>query len=533
MIAIAAILSLAASVAMTSEQDEDLEGLPIVRIVFDRSNIFDTSQPKTSAWFYRWANALHIVTKEGFLRQMVLFKEGDPYSSKLAEESARIIRSLGFINPVYITAERVEGGVEVTVDTRDKWTLEVGGSFGLAGERREWSIEFQEENFLGWGKKLDLAFRSDVERDTWAYRYRDPNIFGTRWRADLIYEDSTDGAVEQVLLERPFFSLATDRAWGGLWRSEDLIEHLYSDSISVVSGRRDSRVWGAWYGIRLPLDTDVTRRINLGWDYQRHDYRDWMTDADGSPCPTLVTEECSYPTPDDREISGPRITYEHVHDRFVVMTGFRTWTAQEDVAMGPNFELGMTVSTPQLGGDVTRVLTNGSVSKVWRTGNWMMTGDAWFHGRWDDGAPRNWVAGIQAGATQIGMRGFQARIFVEGSHELDRDQQLALGADIGLRGWDPDYFDGTGRAVANLQWRTLIKKDLFQLFSLGLVVFADAGTTWDPRVGPGTDGIRVDAGTGLLFDLTTFGRADVLRVEIGWPDDNSGSTLLVTAASLF
>jgi len=525
--------SLIAPPLPASEPEANLEGLPIVRIVFDRSDIFDTTDPKTSAWFYRWANALHIVTKEGLLRQMVLFKEGDPYSSKIAEESARIIRALGFINPVYITATRVEGGVEVTVDTRDQWTLQVGGSFGLAGERREWSVEFQEENFLGWGKKLDLQFRSDVERDTWAYRYRDPNIFGTRWRADLIYEDSTDGSVEQVLLERPFFSLATDRAWGGLWRSEDLIEHLYSESNSVVSGRRDSRVWGAWYGIRLPIDTDVTRRINLGWDYQRHRYREWGWDTGECPYPIPERDECPDLTPKDREISGPRITYQQVRDRFVVMTGFRAWTAQEDVAMGPNFELGMTVSTPQLGGDATRLLTNGSVSTVWRSGNWMITGDGWFRGRWDDGDPRNWVAGIQATASQIGTRGLQARIYVEGSHELDLDQQLTLGADVGLRGWDPDYFDGAGRAVANLQWRTLVKRDLFQLFSLGFVVFGDAGMTWDARVGPGTDGVRADIGLGLLFDLTTFGRADVLRVEIGWPDDNTGSTLLVTASSLF
>jgi hypothetical protein len=525
--------SLIAPALAASEPEEDLEGLPIVRIVFDRFNIFDTANPKTSAWFYRWANALHIVTKEGFLRQMVLFKEGDPYSSKIAEESARIIRQMGFINPVYITAKRVDGGVEVTVETHDQWTLQVGGSFGLAGERRKWSIEFQEENFLGWGKKLDLQFRSDVERDTWAYRYRDPNIFGTRWRADLVYEDSTDGSVEQLLLERPFFSLATDRAWGGIWRSENLIEHLYSESDSVVSGRRDSRIWGAWYGIRLPLDTDVTRRINLGWDDQRHTYREWIWDTGECPYPIPGSDECPDPTPENREISGPRITYQQVRDRFVVMSGFRAWTAQEDVAMGPNFQVGVTVSTPQLGGDMTRVLTDGSVSRVWRSGNWMITGNGWFRGRWDDWDPRSWVAGIQATASEIGTRGLQARILVEGSHELDLDQQLTLGADIGLRGWDPDYFDGTGRAVANLQWRTLVKEDLFQLFSLGFVVFGDAGMTWDPRVGPGTDGVRADVGVGLLFDLTTFGRADVLRVEIGWPDDNTGSTLLITASSLF
>jgi len=57
--------------------DDTLEGLPIVAITFDRFDIFDTTDPKTDAWFYRWANALHVVSKEDFLRSMLLFKEGD------------------------------------------------------------------------------------------------------------------------------------------------------------------------------------------------------------------------------------------------------------------------------------------------------------------------------------------------------------------------------------------------------------------------------------------------------------------------
>jgi hypothetical protein len=508
--------------AAASSAEPDLEGLPIVRIVFDRLEIFDTSDPKTSNWFYRTANALHILTKERFLRQMILFKEGDSYSTKIAEESARIIRNLGFINPVHITAKKIDGGVEVQVETHDQWTLQAGGSFGLAGDRKKWSIEFQEENFLGWGKKLDIQFRSDVERDTWEYRYRDPNIFGTRWRADLIYEDSSDGFLHGAALERPFYSLGTRRAWGGSWRSLSLIEHLYSESDSVVNGRRATDALGAWYGIRLPSAGDITRRLGVGWDYQRTQYQDWEW-IEGLP----------YPTPEDREISGPRVTFEQVRDHFVVMTGFRGWTAQEDVAMGPNFRLGMTASTPDLGGDVTRILFDGSFSGVWRAGKWLFTGDAWAFGRLDEGDPRNWMAGVQATASQLGTRGLQARIFIEGSRELDLDRQLTLGADVGLRGWDPDYFDGTGRALVNIQWRTLLKEDLFHLFSVGGVVFADCGMTWDPRVGPGTDGVRADAGVGLLFDLTTFGRADLLRVEIAWPDDNTGATLVVTASALF
>ena len=69
--------------------DDVVEGLPIVIITFDRFDIFDTSDPKTGAWFYRWANALHIVSKEDFLRSMLLFEVGDTYSKSKAAESAK------------------------------------------------------------------------------------------------------------------------------------------------------------------------------------------------------------------------------------------------------------------------------------------------------------------------------------------------------------------------------------------------------------------------------------------------------------
>ncbi len=79
---------------VASPADEVLEGLPIISIRVNRQDIFDISNPKTKAWPYRWANALHIISKEDFIRSMLLFKEGDPYSESTAAESARILRAL-------------------------------------------------------------------------------------------------------------------------------------------------------------------------------------------------------------------------------------------------------------------------------------------------------------------------------------------------------------------------------------------------------------------------------------------------------
>ncbi|MCU0304535.1 MAG: hypothetical protein MUC56_10810 [Thermoanaerobaculales bacterium] len=503
--------------------DAQLEGLPIVRIVCARFNVFDTSDPATSAWFYRAANSLHIRSREDLIRSVLLFAEGDPYHPAVAAESARLLRSLGFMNPVEITARAVEGGVEVTVETHDQWSLQIGAEAGVAGSRSGYGFEIQEENLLGWGKTLTLGWESDVERDTTLVRYQDPNIAGSRWTADLIYEDRSDGSLERVRVERPFYALETTNAWGGWWESEELTVHLWSDGESVVEGRRSSELARGWYGLRLGSTVRSSHRLLLGWDTLQTSQADWIRVDTGAP----------YPTPEDLDVSGLHLGFEQIADNFEVLHGFRAWSTQEDVGLGPDLRVGVTFSAPAFGGDVDRILFEGEVSVGRHRGGWLLLGDGWLSGRFDEGSPHNVVAGLQLAAAQIGQRGFQVRLLAEASHELDLDRQLTLGADIGLRGWDPDTFDGTGRWVVNGQWRTILARDVLKLFSVGGVVFADAGQTWNPRVGRDTDGVRADAGVGLLFDLSRFSTTNLLRVEIAWPDDGSGPVVILTGSALF
>jgi len=503
--------------------EQDLEGLPIVAIRFERFDVFDTSNPKTDSWPYRWANALHIVSKEAFLRSMLLFEEGDAYSSAIAAESARILRQRRLMNPVEITARRVPEGVEVTVETHDHWTFRGGGHLSVFGNRTSYSLDLEEDNFLGWGKGLSVAFASDVERSTWSYAYYDPNVFNTRMRLNLVHSELSDGTRNEVVVERPFFAVAVPWGAGIEARTEELTEYLYSQSQAVVSGQREQEIARVWGGIRLPGNGPIARRILAGWEHRRDLYSDWQREETGDP----------YDEPEDLIIEGPSVVFEQVADRFQVVTGFRAWGVQEDIALGPDLVFSVTLSTPTFGGDQRRLLFAGGAHAATRRGRWLLLGDGWFSGRQEEAGTRDVVVGAQLGAAQLGPRGLQLRLFAETSHELALNRQLALGADTGLRGWDPDYFDGTGRAVLNVQWRTLIKEDFLGLFSFGVLVFGDAGATWGPRVGPDTDGIRLDAGVGLLFDLSRLSRSSLLQVSVGVPDDGSGVIAIVSTSTIF
>ena len=517
------VLSLPNTAFADPEHDPALEGLPIVAIHVDRNDIFDISDPKTKAWFYRWANALHIISKEDFIRSMLLFKEGDLYSASLAAESARILRGLGIMNPVNITAHRVDDGVDVMVETRDQWTLKAGARLGVFGSDASYRVDFEEENLFGWGKAVSVAYESDKERNSWSLGYFDPNVFNSRWRINLVHATYSDGFHDEAVIDRPFYSLMTPWTWGISGLRQELVDHLYSQSESVVDGLHETERMSVWGGARLPGSGTVTRRLTGGWEYRQNLYSDWVWDETDMP----------YPTPEDRLISGPRLSYEQVVDRFIVVEGFRAWSVQEDVSLGPNFSLTTVFSSPTFGGDRRRLLTAGRAHAANRRGRWLLLGDTWFSGRVENGAAHNLVAGIQIGAAQLGISGWQIRFLAEGSRRLDRDRQLTLGADLGLRGWDPDYFDGTGRAILNVQWRRLLKKEVLGLFSFGVVVFGDAGKTWDPRVGPGTEGVRFDAGAGLLFDLSHVGRSTLLRIDAAVPDDGTGVTVTISTSTIF
>lgn len=522
-VAVGTLLAVAAAPGVRADDPASLEGREIVRIVVNPYNVFDTSDPATSGWPYRAANALHVVSKESFLRSMLLFEEGDPYSGSAAVESARILRSLGFINPVEITAREVEGGVEVTVETHDQWTLELDGTFDVSGKRSVTEFEIVEENFLGYGQEVRLLYRSDAERDQWGAAFADPNVLGTRWRLRLERFDATDGKRSRVRVDYPFYSLATPLAGGVEWLDERRTEHLYSESVTSASGHVDEEDWLVWTGLRLPGDGDVTHRVRLGWDHRSRRYDDWTLD-----------DKTSYEAPENLEISGPRVGFERVADRFVVLQGFRAWSIQEDVALGPNLEVGMTASAPELGGDRRRLVVDAEleVARLHRD-RLLVLGSAWLSGRFEEDGVRNGVAGIELAAAQLGRRGFQGRLLVEHGHDLDRDRQLTLGAEVGLRGWDPDYFDGTGRALLNLQWRSLVWENLFEIMSVGVIGFTDVGHTWGARVGPGTSRVRANVGAGLILDLSVLSTTNLLRLEVALPDDGSGLTYTITTSALF
>jgi len=516
------VASLLMASAVAAAGAEVPPGTPIVAIRVVQTDIFDLSDPGTSAWPYRWANALHVLTRERFIRSVLLFRVGDQLDPALLEESARLLRDTEFLSPVNIMAHPAPGGAEVVVETHDQWTTLVGVSFGLFGKRAHFGASLSEENFLGWGKELDFEYEHDQERETTTFAYKDPLFLGSRWTLALAHANASDGKSDAFRLEYPFFALATPRSGGVSWGKFNLTNYLYSEGNKVVSGFAHHQDFELSGGLRLPGGGEGANRVTAGAFYHRASYNDW-TWTDGMP----------YPTPEGRKMSGFQVGFERQSGRWVLVRGFRGWEAQEDLPLGPNWSVTAGFSLPAFGADEPRFPLLGQVNASHLAGKQYSWVNLAAEGRAEQGRVDNAITHFAIGTARLGPVGFRGRLAVDLGRNLDGNVQLPLGADTGLRGWEPDYFDGTSRAVANLEWRHQLTGEVLHIAIIGVALFADVGRTWDARVGPDTDGWRKDAGIGLLIESTRASKLRIIRIEAGWPDHGKGLVVLVTGAPIF
>lgn len=502
--------------------EEVAPGTPIVAVRIDRHDVFDLDDPSTSAWPYRWVDALHIVTREDFIRSLLLFRAGDRLDPVRLAESELILRGTGFLNPVNISARPVPGGAEVVVETHDQWTTGVTVSFGISGDRRSASFGLWEDNVLGLGKSFLFDISSDPERTSTKFRYRDITFLRSRWQLELEHQSSSDGSTDHFRMEYPFFSLETPRAGGVEWRHDESRRYLLSEGERRVEGEAKTRSWEVWGGLRLSRGGIRTDRLIAGAFGERALYRNWQS-LYGPP----------YAQPQDRNLVGVEVGWEHTTFRWKLVRGFRAWLRQEDLPLGPNWKVSTGLSLPLLGGDSTRLRYHGTFEAgqfAGRTYTWQRVD---LSGRVESRGLGNVITHVEAGGAITGSAGLRVRVAADLGYALDGERQLTLGADAGLRGYDPNTFDGTSRAVANMEWRHRITGELLHVAALGLTAFADYGKTWGARVGPSTEGWRGDVGAGVLVELTRASLVRILRLEVAFPDRGGKPIYLITTDSLF
>ena len=488
-------------------------GAVIGEVVVRVGDVFDPTDPEEDGRAFRIVNRLHRNTREGVIRNQLLFRSGDRYSRRTLEESERLLRKDRYLYDVQIRPLRWDGNrVDVEVVTRDVWTLNAGVGLGRSGGESSVHFEVQDTNLLGTGKSLTLRRSSNVDRTESLIRFDDPAVLGSRVQLSLGLSDNSDGRRQELSFGQPFYSL----------------ESRWSAQVSALSDERTDTLYRLGHASggfhhqeeRFELRGGISNGLLDGWVQRWTGGVTWQRDRysllDGLPSGL----------PEERVLAYPWIAWDRVEDRYTEARNLDQIRRTEDLQLGSQLHLRLGWSSPAFGatgnaGDTA--IFDAAASTGWKPSEdqtLLLSSD--LTGRWGKGGAEDLLL---SGGARYYWRDFGEHLFfatLEGglARNLDPGKQLLLGGDSGLRGYPLRYQDGDARALLTLEQRFFTGFYPFHLFRVGGAVFFDAGRTWG-----GADGLGLlkDVGFGLRLSSSRSSRGSMVHLDLAFPLDGDPS----------
>lgn len=494
-------------------------GARIGRVDILVQNVFDTNDPEESKRLYRWANRVHVTTRESVVEDILLFAPGDPFEPRLLAESARLLRSRDFLVEAIVepgTYHEETNTIDVQVVVRDGWSLSPELELGRNGGENELGLGLEESNLLGTGKGLTVSYSTDVDRDEAYFGFTDPNVRGSRARLDVVLAETSDGDRASIAAGRPFFALDTRWAVEGLLRDDERIEPIYDlgETVEELAHRRRTfSVSGGW---SRGLEDERALRWLAGYTYDSHEFEP----APGWPDPQLL--------PPDRKLAYPWLGVQLVEDDFRVMSELNDIGRTEDISLGLNLTATVGFASPPLGADRRATLVELDVHKGWEPGGpgRLLLFDSSASTRYEDGGYRNSILSIDARyyRRNLGRHLFLASLHATATRRLDPERQILLGGDNGLRGYPLRYQSGEHLAVLTLEQRFFTDWYPARLFRVGYAVFLDVGRVWgeDPRATKPL-GTLSDVGAGLRLTSPRSSSRQVVHIDLATPLSSNDS----------
>ncbi len=480
------------------------EGKKIRHITIVRKDIFDTSIPEENRAIYRAVNNLHFSTKEGVIRNELLFKEGDAYDEGLARETERVLRDVLSLREISVTtSDAPDGQVDVTVVTHDTWSTQPTLTLKGVGKKLSGKIGLREDNFLGYGKRASYLYKQEAGVIERAFSYGDPNFLNKRLRLDANYADSADGLGREFSLSRPFYSSITPWSAGVGAKLSDMDTRLYAAGEVIGKVRQFTREYSASGSLSLGSTPTLIQRAGLGYRYLHESVTQTL------PFTGKLSDK-------QYHIIELPLHYEEVN--FLTADHINRYTRTEDFALGPKIKISPGVTAPWLGETRSATFMKLDAEKGHRFGpsnfaRMEFTALGRYESRWVDARPRVdlWYYNYFPLRQTVALH-FQAEMIAN----PQPNSQLLLGGDTGLRGYQLNQFSGNKLLLANAEHRLFWVEDIGRVLSLGSAVFFDAGGMWEPGKKIDLRNTRMNVGAGLRFHLPRTSVGHVLRLDVAY-----------------
>ena len=462
-------------------------------------------------------------TKSYVIRQELLFEVGEVYIQDDELESERILRRKPYLGSAEIIATRdpETNLILIDVEVTDLWTffpaLDVPA---FSKDKTGFLVALSDSNVLGSGDSARLRYQQIREegedpRHLISGLYKVFRLFDSHWEFDGVYTQKREGISWEASLKRPLYSLQTR------WSAE----------FTAAESRDEAR----WYeqGVKTAVFTQ-SRQSESGQIIRSFGNRRrqtqialWMV-SERTYFNEIERLPSSTANFQDRNTKMIGVSLGHRKVNFIRTRFLNKMGRVEDIGVGYGYGVSIGRAHPFYGADrrETRVSLLLNASQAYQdllfvNGSTGVTTRFVAHEEEDS----VFQASIKAVRKNLFLRQtLAARISTEMQFGLKGQQQVLLGGNSGLRGYDPRQFSGTKRIRLNLESRTIFWEH--SLVVIGSAIFADVGYIW---TGDTSDiGIpRRSVGFGLRLGLPKLSGSRVYRADLAYPLDGPEKPSLI------
>lgn len=510
-------------------------------------------------------NFFHVTTRPHFVKRELLFKVGDRYERRIAEESARNLRGLSQLSVVILvpTKGSAPDRVRMLLVTKDLWSLRLPLEYRLTssaaasdkGPLEYLQAQITEINLLGTHHQASLNFNYNPDTISFGGSLIVPRMWDSRLRfvldANVVYNYRTsgfEGTYGQVSYYKPLFSLATEWSYGAsmAWNVSVFRRYVASEigefnpdatgtpcpaPVKAEPGeptpearipcvfRRDVQS-GEVFATRS-FGRLVKHNVRLAAFASRRVYR--PTETEGFD-PDLVTQFVDRVLPLSDNRFGASLQYQTFDARFMRLLDVEKMGIQEEYQLGHNLIVRVAPAYAPLRESKSVVSLFAGASYTVPLGDGIARG--YIESQTDFQPGAEGAARVPDGSIDVGGRVVSPRIPLFGMRSIGRlvfdarllhryanylNDFITLGGNTRLRGYPTGTFGGQDLLAFNLEFRSRP----FEILKtqLGGTVFYDAGDAFY-----GFDNLRMkqSAGAGLRLLLPQINRI-VIRADWGFP----------------
>ena len=414
-------------------------------------------------------------TKTDVIEQELLFKRGDVYIQDDELESERILRRKPYLGSAEILATRDPGTnlILIDVEVTDLWTffpaLDVPA---FSKDKTGFLVALSDSNVFGSGDSGRLRYQQIREegedpRHLISGLYRVFRLFDSHWEFDGIYTQKREGVSWEAGLKRPLYSLQT--RWSAEFTASESVDEVrwYEQGVKTAVFTRSKQ---AESGQITRSFGDRRRQTQLAlWMVSERAHFDQI---ERTPSSTANFQ--------DRDTKMIGLSLGHRKVNFIRTRFLDKMGRVEDIGVGYGYGVSIGRASPFYGADrnETRVSLFLNASQAYRD-LLFVNGRAGATTRFtaDEEEDSVFQASIRAIRKDLFLRQtLAARISTEMQFGLEGEQQVLLGGNSGLRGYDPRQFSGTKRVRFSVESRSIFKEH--PLVVVGAAIFADVGYIW-------------------------------------------------------